>query len=411
MRYPQFAQTLAGDSGIVSLMEDLGQALNINPDMLFLGGGNPASIPEFESLIAAELASIASDPQRVRKLVGVYQSPRGDEAFIDALVAYYRDEMGWPVTHRNIALSNGSQSAFFILLNSLAGDSEHAKICFPMMPEYLGYADQCIRRGAYYGVKPKIEDCGEAFFKYRVDFDALQLDTHTTAICVSRPNNPTGNVLSDDEVEQLRQLSLQRNIPLVVDCAYGLPFPGICYAPVQSVWQPGMVMVQSLSKLGLPGVRTGVVIADEAIIEDFVKINTVMSLANANLGPALALPMVQSGRLSAIREQILLPFYEPKKNFMLNCIAEHFAGLNYRIHRPEGGFFVWLWLPDLPVSCTELYRLCKAENLLIMPGEPFFFGLQQTWQHASQCVRLNYCASDPVIEQGVKTLARLIKKL
>ena len=51
MKLSAFGEKLTGGSGIVDLMEDLGSALNENPNMIFMGGGNPARIPEMEAVI------------------------------------------------------------------------------------------------------------------------------------------------------------------------------------------------------------------------------------------------------------------------------------------------------------------------------------------------------------------------
>ena len=50
MDLSKFGEKFSGQSGIVELMDDLGTALNENPDMLFMGGGNPGRIPEVEGL-------------------------------------------------------------------------------------------------------------------------------------------------------------------------------------------------------------------------------------------------------------------------------------------------------------------------------------------------------------------------
>jgi valine--pyruvate aminotransferase len=50
------------------------------------------------------------------------------------------------------------------------------------------------------------------------------------AICVSRPTNPTGNVLTDDEIARLHaSWRSTTDMPLIIDNAYGPPFPGILY--------------------------------------------------------------------------------------------------------------------------------------------------------------------------------------
>ena len=65
-------------------------------------------------------------------------------------------------------------------------------------------------------------------FKYQVDFDRIDMK-NVNAITASRPTNPTGNVLTDDEIARLCTLAEEHEIPLVLDNAYGLPFPGIIF--------------------------------------------------------------------------------------------------------------------------------------------------------------------------------------
>ena len=82
MSLSRFGQQLTSDAAIVNLMEDLGVALNVNPDVLFLGGGNPAQIPEVEQCVAQHLQKIATNPDVLHKLLGIYQSPRGSETLL-----------------------------------------------------------------------------------------------------------------------------------------------------------------------------------------------------------------------------------------------------------------------------------------------------------------------------------------
>ena len=96
-------------------MDDLGDALRTNPDMIFMGGGNPARIPAMEEAFADALQQTLNDPQQAQQLLGVYQPPQGDVDVLDALANMLNKEYGWPLTREHIALSNGSQSAFFIL--------------------------------------------------------------------------------------------------------------------------------------------------------------------------------------------------------------------------------------------------------------------------------------------------------
>jgi valine--pyruvate aminotransferase len=80
------------------------------------------------------------------------------------------------------------------------------------------------------------------------------------ALCVSRPTNPSGNLLSDAEMGRLAKLAADRGIPLIIDNAYGWPFPGIVFGEATPPWNDQTIHVMSLSKLGLPGTRTAFVV-------------------------------------------------------------------------------------------------------------------------------------------------------
>ena len=230
MNLSKFGKKLTSGSGIVELMEDLGAALNENPEMIFMGGGNPARIPQMEALFKQRLQSIAVDSHQLASMTGVYQSPQGELSFRRQVADLLKRQFGWSVTERNIAVSNGSQSAFFILYNLLAGampDGSSGSIHLPLTPEYIGYNDIGLSEGFFTATKPEIELIEDNLFKYHVDFSSLQVSDATAALSVSRPTNPTGNVLTDSEIEHLDQIARYADIPLIIDGAYGLPFPNI----------------------------------------------------------------------------------------------------------------------------------------------------------------------------------------
>lgn len=94
---------------------------------------------------------------------------------------------------------------------------------FPLAPEYIGYADSGLEEDLFVSARPNIELLPEGQFKYHVDFEHLRIGEETGMICVSRPTNPTGNVITDEELMKLDTLANQHGIPLVIDNAYGVP--------------------------------------------------------------------------------------------------------------------------------------------------------------------------------------------
>ena len=117
MKLSTFGTRFAADSGIVGLMDDLGNALIENPDMIMMGGGNPGRVPAMEAVFQRRLEAVLADPQQRHRLFGRYQAPQGDLEFRQAVADLLAGEFGWRLGAGNIAVSNGSQSAFFVLYN------------------------------------------------------------------------------------------------------------------------------------------------------------------------------------------------------------------------------------------------------------------------------------------------------
>jgi len=408
-----FGERFAGPSGIVDLMDDLDHALRLRPDTVLMGGGNPARIPAVDELYRERLIRLIDDPQRCEELLGVYQVPRGDARFREALAASLRAEYGWDVGPENIAVSNGSQPAFFVLFNLFAGRSDDGSarhIQLPLVPEYVGYREIGLDDGMFRSQRPSIELLPDQLFKYGVDFSRLRLDGQTGAVCVSRPTNPTGNVLTSAEISQLDALARQAGVPLIIDGAYGTPFPQMIFAPTQPFWNDNTVLVLSLSKLGLPGLRTGVVVASEEIIRAFARANTLLSLACGTLGPALAADLLADGSLLRLSREHIGPFYAAKAERALDTLRQGLKGLPVRIHRPEGAMFLWLWCEGLPGGTTALYERLKQRGVLVVPGASFFMGLDAPWPHTDECLRLSYAQPDEVVARGLGIVAAELRR-
>jgi valine--pyruvate aminotransferase len=413
LKLSQFGTKFCAPTGIVELMDDLGTALNENPDMIFMGGGNPGRIPEAEAIFKARLETVLADPAQLHSLMGIYQSPQGDKVFREQIAGLLKKEFGWDLSERNIAISNGSQSAFFILYNMLAGampDGSSRSIHLPLAPEYIGYGDIGLTRDFFTATRPEIELMDNNLFKYHVDFSKLEVTEQTGALCVSRPTNPTGNVLTDREIEHLDEIALAADIPLIIDGAYGLPFPGIIFNDAKPHWNDNTILVLSLSKLGLPGVRTGIIVAREDIVQGYSNANTVVNLACGNLGPTIARELFSSGEILTLSNNLVKPFYKQRAQQAVDWFRAELGSLPYRIHSPEGAIFLWLWFEGLPITSQELYQRLKERGVLVVPGHNFFPGMDASWQHQQECIRVSYAQDGNTVKQGIEIIAEEVAK-
>lgn len=408
MKLSSFGEKFAQKSGIVELMDDLSSALSENPDMIFMGGGNPGRIPAVEKVFQQRLEQLMDSADDRHDLFGIYQSPQGDSEFRSQLASYLSKTFGWKLNKNNIAISNGSQSAFFILNNLLAGDmpdGSQRSIHLPLSPEYLGYADTGLSNNFFTATQPSIELLNDHLFKYHVDFSHLNLNSSTAALCVSRPSNPTGNVLTDEELEHLDQIAKGLSIPLIVDGAYGLPFPNILFNNAKPFWNDNTILALSLSKLGLPGARTGIIVANEEIINAYSNTNTIVSLACGTLGPAIASKLLKTGEIETLSNKHIQPFYKERALNTVEYFKQALGDLPYHIHKPEGAIFLWLWFEGMPISSKVLYERLKERGVLVVPGHDFFIGLSDDWAHKHECVRVSYAQDPQSVKRGTEIIA------
>ena len=416
--FSRFGQKFTRPSGILQLMADLGQANHSkNPNICMLGGGNPAAIPAAEAVYQQEMQNMLSNPTVFNQMLGNYDGPQGSSAFIEVLINLLNDRYNWGLTRKNVCLTNGSQTSFFNLFNLLAGempDGSNKQILLPLAPEYIGYFDQGLSDDMFIAQRPIIKHISDFQYKYHIDFDALeeQLDgnPNIAAICASRPTNPTGNVLTDSEIARLDALAQKKKIPLIIDNAYGFPFPGAIYMDANPHWHNNIVLTMSLSKMGLPGARTGIVIANEEIISAMSSVNAVTALAPNSIGACLVTRLIESGEAMHLRENIIRPFYRDKSQVAAQLAERLFDGLPVKIHKPEGAFFLWAWCQELPISTTELYQRLAKRDVYIIPSEYFFPKKETDWKHQTECLRITFTQPEDILEKGLTIIAEELKR-
>ena len=237
-----------------------------------------------------------------------------------------------------------------------------------------------------------------------MDFDGLDEVDDIGAICVSRPTNPTGNVITDDEVARLGAVARARGVPLILDTAYGLPFPGLVFGESTPVWDEHTVVCMSLSKLGLPGFRTGIVIANEGeTVEALAAATAIFCLSPGRLGPALGTELIAGGGLLPLVRDVIRPHYAARAARAVDRLRDGLHDYPIRVHKPEGAFFLWLWMPGLPITNAALYERLKQRDVIVVSGHYFFPGREDDdWPHKRECIRISYADDWERTQRGAR---------
>ncbi len=404
-------------TGVRAIMKDINETLRAGAGQKFinLSAGNPLILPEVEQLWRDCTASLLASSE-YGEVVCRYGSSQGYAPLVEAIANDFNKRYGLNLTERNILLTPGSQSLYFYAANVFGGyttSGDLKEIVLPLSPDYTGYGGVTLCAEALIAYKPTLDiDAAAHKFKYRPDFSQLEITENTGCVIFSRPCNPTGNVLTDDEVKKIAALAAPFNVPVLIDSAYAPPFPALNFTEMTPVFGDNILHCMSLSKAGLPGERIGIAIGDEEWIHVLECFQTNMCIHPSRYGQAIAARAINSGKLAEISEQVIRSFYQNKFTVLEDSLfAAMPKDLPWFLHRGEGAIFAWLWLDELPISDWEFYQELKQVGVIVVPGSSFFPGLREDWLHKHQCLRISLTGSDEEIAIGMQRLAHVTQQV
>jgi valine--pyruvate aminotransferase len=404
-------------TGVRAIMKDIIETLRAGAGQQFinLSAGNPLILPEVEQLWRDCTAELLASSE-YGEVVCRYGSSQGYAPLIEAIARDFNKRYGLNLSDRNILITPGSQSLYFYAANAFGGytnSGELKQIVLPLSPDYTGYGGVCLFPEALIAYKPTLDiDATAHRFKYRPDFSQLSITESTGCVIFSRPSNPTGNVLSDEEVKKIAALAAPYHVPVLVDSAYAPPFPALNFTEMMPVFGGNIIHCMSLSKVGLPGERIGIAIGDENLIHVLECFQTNLCIHPSRYGQAIAARAIDSGALVEISETVIRSFYQNKFTILETTLdATMPKDLPWFLHRGEGAIFAWLWLQDLPITDWEFYQQLKQVGVIVVPGSTFFPGLQEEWQHKQQCLRISLTGTDEEIAAAMQRLAKVAEEV
>jgi valine--pyruvate aminotransferase len=413
----KFGAQMSNLTGVRAIMKDIIETLRAGKGQEFinLSAGNPVILSEVEQLWRDCTADLLSSSE-YGEVVCRYGSSQGYQPFIDAVINDFNQRYDLKLTDRNILITPGSQSIYFYAANSFGGYTTEGKlknIVLPLSPDYTGYGGVSLVPEAVVAYKPTLDIDTEAHrFKYRPDFSQLSIDETTGCVIFSRPCNPTGNVLTDDEVEKIAGLAAPYNVPVLIDSAYGPPFPALNFTEMKPIFGGNIIHCISLSKAGLPGERIGIAIGEESMIQVLESFQTNMCIHSPRYGQAIASRAIASGALADIADKVIRPHYQQKFAILETTLDKFMPqDLPWFLHRGEGAIFAWLWLKDLPITDWEFYQQLKQVGVIVVPGSSFFPGLRADWRHKQECLRISLTATDEEIQVAMQRLAKTVEQV
>jgi 2-aminoadipate transaminase len=377
-------------------------AMLSRPGIISLAGGFPDTSAFGSEALKRIAAAVADDSARALQ----YGPTGGLEEIKDIIMDVMAAE-GTPARQEDVFLTTGAQQGLD-LIGRVFLDEGDAVIC--EAPTYVGALN------AFSSYRPRI---------LHVPMDRHGMDVAAAAEAIQRarrqkvavkfiytvPNfqNPAGVTLSGERRRQLLELAREHDLIIVEDNPYGvLRFDGEAPPTISSLEQASgelerVVYLGTFSKIFAPGVRLGWVHAQQGILHKVNVGKQAADLCSSNLSQMLIVAYFRSGEWRGYIRR-LLKVYRERRDAMLDALAEFMPEEVYWTH-PDGGFFVWVTLPEY-LDATAMLPQAIQRNIAYVPGEGFYAD-----GAGKNCMRLNFSFVEPEkIRRGIELLSEVIKE-
>ncbi|GII80016.1 valine--pyruvate transaminase [Sphaerisporangium rufum] len=366
-----------------------------------LATGMPLVHPPVAELVRSAFRRAVEDASFTRR-VSLYHGVLGDPELRERLARLYGEHYALPVTAEEVLITPGAQAAFHAV-SALAAARGRRVVFFA--PEYPGYRTHPEVR--YDMLLPEVVEQGDREFRYLPP--AGRLDPDVGAVIVSRPANPSGNVIGDAALAALAGECASVGALLVVDNAYGPPIPGLAYRDMGLPWGDNVVCVQSFSKGALAGERLGFVLAPAPVVRELGELQARVATFPPQLVQFAAAILLRDGRYVELCGGELRDAYQERHRLVRDRLA---AGLTvpYRVHAVDGGQFAWVRLPGLAGRTAELFFTLLDRGVLVAPAAPFYLPHLHDDPHARQCVRIGVTAPAEAIIAGLDIFTEVVNE-
>ncbi len=370
----------------------------ISKDAIPLGGGlpHPASFP-VEQVIEVMNDVLVNEPVNALQ----YGAVRG----YDKLIGFLQkrsEQTRIACSQENFLITTGSQQALDLLARVFIDPGDEIIV---ESPTYLGALGPFSNQKAVY-TEVSMDDNG--IIPDELERILIQKQNQGKRIkfiyLIPTFQNPTGVTLDGERRKKVISLAKKFDVLVIEDDPYGeLRYTGDPVPTLKSYDEDGHVIyLSTFSKIFSPGARMGWVIAHEKVIEKMTFLKETVDLHTSTLVQALVYEYCRRGYLDKHIQKIL-PIYQTRRQAMIDA-AEEFFPDDVTFTRPEGGFFLWVTLPEYMDAKTMLPK--AAENMVAyVPGYAFYPD-----GRGKNTLRLSFSATDEDrIRDGIRRLAQVIE--
>ena len=377
-----------------ALQPSLTLAISARAKALQQEGRNICSLSAGEPDFGTPSFIVEASIQALRDGVTRYGPAAGDPVLREAIARKITGENGIPTSAAEVLVTNGGKQAIYNLFQVLLNPGDEVLI---PSPYWLSYPEMARLAGA----RP-VSVASSAADGFRLDVQALEaaVTPATRLLVINSPGNPTGRVLSRDELQQLAEL-VRRHPRLLVmtDEIYEyLLDEGIThhsFAALAPDLKDRCFMVNGFAKgWAMTGWRLGYLSGSAAVIKAASALQSQSTSNVCSFAQRGAIAAIEGSR-DCVREMAVS--YNHRRALLVEGL-QALPGIT--LVQPEGAFYAF---PQLPQACGDSVSFCQKaleqEGLAIVPGGAF---------GNDRCVRLSCAVSRETITDGLSRLSRLL---
>ena len=329
-----------------------------------------------------------------------YCPSTGVPELLDGVRHYYRG-IGVELARGDILPTNGGSEALQMTMAALLDDGDEIVIPEPFYPNYhtsvtlagatIRPLTTCPEENYHYADRARVEAC---------------INEHTRAILITNPGNPTGTVLTREELELMLQIAKEHDLFIIVDEVYrefiydGQPLTSALQYPE---FEQNVIIIDSVSKrFSACGARVGLLISkNKAFMSQALKwCQCRLSGSTADQIAAAALYSLDPSYFDAIRDE-----YRRRRDAMVRKLRA-IPGVIFA--EPQGAFYLMAALPIDDADRFQMWLLQhfddNGETVMFSCGEPFY----ATPGMGKNEVRMAYVLCQEDLERAMDILAKAL---
>ncbi len=349
--------------------------------------GNPSVPPP--SVVNEELSHLIDTLSAV-KLHG-YTSAAGDLSVRVAVAKYLKSKHAFPVAAGDIYMTVGAAAALTCTLNALTGSGEEVILLSPYFPEYRVFVE-----GA--GAKVVEVECQRSNFHPDIEAIRNAINEKTAALIINSPNNPTGAVYTEDEIQRMAAVLCEAEIKyghpiyLIADEPYRELVFGEKKVPFVPKFYKNTIVCYSFSKsLSIPGERIGYAFVSQSVINRTDVFNAIAG-AGRSLGYVCAPSLLQKMLPAVLGMTADISVYDENRRMLYSALS----AMGFSVVPPDGAFYMFVKSPI--DDAVEFCEAAKKYELLLVPSDSF---------GVSGYIRISYCVDTNMIKRSLPAFEKL----